>query len=97
MREGFGSGVSGVLPTRVNDSALSRHTSPWDWTMPKAVMSLRPRKARGRSTALPELGNCDPFPYSTDDLEGFQSAKSLRLGLNVSFGIFFTFYFYKKG
>jgi hypothetical protein len=60
MRKGFGPGASGVLPTRVNDSALCGHTSLWDWTMPEAVMSLRPRKARGRSTALPELGNCGP-------------------------------------
>ena len=97
MRERLSSGVSGVLPTRGNDSAVCEHTVLRDWTMPEAVMSLRPRKARGRSTALPELGNCDPFPYCTGDLGGFRSEKTLRLGLNVLLNTFFTFYFYKKG
>ncbi len=97
MREGFGSGISSALPSSGNDIGVCGYTSPWDWTMPEAVMSLRPRKARGRSTALPELGNCDPFPYCTGDLGGFRSEKTLRLGLNVLLNTFFTFYFYKKG
>lgn len=97
MREGFGSGASGVLPTRVNDSALCGHTSPWDWTMPEAVMSLNPHKDREHATALLAFDTVDPFPSSTNDLEGFRSEKTLRLGLNVLLNTFFTFYFYKKG
>lgn len=60
-------------------------------------MSLRPRKVWERTIFLLAFGTVDPFPYSTDELEDFRSAKLFRLVRNVLLHIFFAFHFCKKG